>query len=631
MLPVTSRWKRLALSAMALTSPLMAGCTAEPARETPPAAVRQERSTDSLQMAKLYAEWKQHHAGTQMPLDLGDAKQYAFVLKRLESAGNNLANSPRLFSSLAQQRERVLAEKAGGTVQAAQTTAEWCAHLLPLEEVAHGTSATTFQGSGYITCAGGADYSYVDFNAYSTTPERQEFQLLATTATEAYLAKTLETDPLDVVLDAGPDRVLFYDSMGMAYDEASGRMETFYSTADTTVLLLPPGLNFDHPRELIGGNLAGNAIRTCLERGSATGAMDCDYALAKKDTAGNVVAFAGGYTGVAAVNAPTSLTARRWTPDTAAYWPTPGTFSSSKLYLPAQGTYVTGLPSSCTVQSVTSEVSIILLSAGGRCKVANVAAVPGQVVLTGSLPLGAGVDASSLPFNGLMDLGTDCLGHEQDVAMQAFTTVNATCPRAGGGFSPVKRLGFRRLAVLDFKNSCLAAGTRVLRADGKSVPVESVQVGDQVLTHVGGRALTVTTVTKGTESQPLVRLKAGKGRGVLVTNRHPMVSRTRGVVAAGELAAGDVLLTRDGEAALTAVERVPYKGQVYNLTLGTDAELVDVGAKEHTLIANGFVVGDARMQTDLERQKHLPVPADLLAALPAAWHADYLNSQARRP
>ncbi|MFE8601217.1 Hint domain-containing protein [Archangium violaceum] len=631
MLPVISRWKCLALSAMALTSPFMAGCTAEPVRETPPAAVRQERATDSLKMAKLYAQWKQHHTGTQMPLDLGDAEQYAFLMKRLEAAGNTPANSPRLFSSLAQQRERVLAQKAAGTVKAAEAATEWCAHLLPLEEVAHGTNATSFHGSGYLTCAGGADYSYVDFNAYSTTAERQEFQLLSTTATEAYLAKTLETDPLDVVLDAGPDRVLYYDSVGMAYDEASGRVETYYSTADTTVLLLPPGLNFDHPRDLIGGTLAGNAIRTCLERGSATGALDCDYALAKKDTVGNITAFAGGYTGVAAVNAPTSLTARRWMPDTAAYWPTPGTFSSSKLYLPAQGTYVTGLPSNCTVQSVTSEVSIILLSAGGRCKVANVPAVPGQTVLTGSLPLRPGVDASSLPFNGLMDLGTDCLGHEQDVAMQAFTTVNATCPRSGGGFSPVKRVGFRRLAVLDFKNSCLAAGTRVLRADGKSVPVESVKVGDQVLTHVGGRALTVTTVTKGTESQPLVRLKAGKGRDVLVTNRHPMVSRTRGVVVAGELEVGDVLLTRDGEAALTSVERVPYKGQVYNLTLGTDAELVNVGAKEHTLIANGFVVGDARMQTDLERQKHPPVPANVLAALPAAWHADYLNSRAHRP
>ncbi|MFP2907104.1 Hint domain-containing protein [Pyxidicoccus sp. 3LFB2] len=631
MTPFNSRWKRLALSAMALTSPLLTGCTAEPVREASSAAVRQERTTESLKMAKRYAEWKQHHAGSQMPLDLSDAEQYAFVMKRLEAAGNTQANSPRLFSSLAQQRERVLAEKAGGAVRAAQTTDEWCAHLLPLEEVAHGTSATTFQGSGYITCKGGSDYSYVDFNAYSTTPDRQEFELLSTTATEAYLAKTLETDPLNVVLDAGPDRVLYYDSVGMAYDEASGRMETYYSTADTTVLLLPPGLNFDHPRELIGGNLAGNAIRTCLERGSATGALDCDYALAKKDAAGTIIAFKGGYTGVAAVNPPASVAASKWTPDTGAFWPTPGTFSSAKLYVPARGTYVTGLPSSCTVQSVTSDVSIILLSAGGRCRVANVPAVPGQTVLTGSLPLSAGVDASSLPFNGLMDLGTDCLANQQDVALQAFTTVNATCPRSGGGFSPVKRVGFRRLAVLDFKNSCLAAGTRVLRADGKSVPVESVKVGDQVLTHVGGRALTVTTVTTGTESQPLVRLKAGKGRDVLVTNRHPMVSRTRGVVVAGELGVGDVLLTRDGEAALTSVERVPYKGQVYNLTLGTDAELVDVGAKEHTLIANGFVVGDARMQTDLERQKHPPVPANVLAALPAAWHADYLNSQARRP
>ncbi|NRD48854.1 Hint domain-containing protein [Corallococcus exiguus] len=629
MLPVTPSWKRLALTAMVFSTPLMAGCTAEPTREAPSAAVRQDRAHDSLKMSKLYAQWKQQHAdGTQMPLDLGDADQYAFLMKRLEAAGNTPANSPRLFSSLSLQRERVLAEKASGNVKAQTTTPEWCGHLLPLEEIAHGNGETTFQGSGYLTCAGGADYSYVDFNAYSTTPDRQDFQLLATTATEDYLVKTLETDPLNVVLDAGPDRVLYYDSVGMAYDEASGRMETFYSTADTTVLLLPPGLNFDHPRELIGTGLPGNAIRTCLERGSATGALDCDYTLAKKDAAGNIIAFAGGYTGVAAVNAQQSVTAKKWLPDTTAYWPTPGAFNAAKLYLPAQGSYVTGLPANCTVTTVKSEVNIVLLSAGGRCKVKNVAATtPGTVVLTGSLPLGTGLDASSIPFNGLMDLGTDCLANEQDVAMQAFTTVNATCPRSGGGFSPVTRVGFRRLAVLDFKNSCLAAGTRVLRADGKSVPVESVKVGDRVLSNADGRALTVTTVTKGTESQPMVRLKAGKGQDVLVTNTHPMVSRTRGVVTAGELAVGDVLLTKNGEATLASVERVPFKGQVYNLTLGTDTELLDVGAKEHTLIANGFLVGDARMQTDLAREKHPPVASNVLAVLPAAWHADYLNSR----
>jgi hypothetical protein len=631
LLALSRHWKSSTLMAMALMTPLLSGCTAEPARTPPPAAVRQDQATDSLKMAKLYEQWRQRHSGTQMPLDLGDADQYAFLMKRLEAAGNTPANSPRLFSVLSQRRASALAERGSGSVQAQQTTEpEWCGHTLPLEEIAHGTTSTSFVGSGYITCFGGSDYSYVDFNAYSTTPERQEFQLLATTSTEAYLAKTLETDPMDVVLDAGPDRVLFYDSVAMAYDEASGRMETYYSTADTTVLLLPTSLNFDHPRELIGGNLAGNAIRTCLERGSATGALDCDYALARKDSAGNIIPFAGGYTGVAAVNGPSSVAARRWTPDTAAYWPTPGTFSSSKLYLPAQGNYVTGIQTGCTVQSVTGDVSIILLSAGGRCKVGNVTAPPGSIVATGSLPWGSRTNSATIPFNGLMDLGPDCLAHEQDVMMQTFATVNATCPRAGGGFSPIKRVAFKRITVLDFKNSCLASGTRVLRADGKAVPVESVKVGEKVLTHVGGRALTVTTVTKGTESQPLVRLKAVKGQDVLVTSTHPMVSPTRGVVAASSLEAGDVLATRDGAVVLASVERVPYSGQVYNLTLGTEAELKGVGDQEHTLIANGFVVGDARMQTDLERKKLKPAVADVLAALPAAWHQDYKHEQARK-
>jgi hypothetical protein len=623
----TSPTPSQAFSGVVLLASLLGGCTQELPR---PEMTEQDRATmsaDSLYMARLHAQWSETHKTAGMPIDMADDTQYRFLMNRVRAAGNTAQNSPRLFERLSQQRTQAL--KHRNQKAAALEEKEWCGHSLPLQEVTESTKQSRFFASGFITCFDGADYSYVDVNAYSTTPQYSEFALLNSTAREEYGAKALETEPMDLSMSPGIDRVLYVDSVAMAYDESTGRSVNLYATAEATALVSTtiPRLTFDHPTELIDDSLPGTVIRTCLERGSLTGNLDCDYASVRRDAVTGVLTpFAGGYTGIAAVNKTASTTQSRWVPDVTAYWPALPSYSTSKLYLPARGLYDTGIPSNCTLTSITGTVNIVLLERGGRCTAGT---APGTTVATGSLPWQNVANPTQATFNGLMDFGPDCLGHQLDVQMQAQAFARANCPSPTGGTVPVTKTVFVRKAPLDFKNSCLAAGTHVQLEGGAVVPVERVKVGDKVVTNAQGRALTVTSVSQGTEREPLVHLRDAKGHDVRVTSTHPMVTRNRGIVTAEQLAVGDTMVTRDGEAKLVSVERNPYTGLVYNVTLGSAQELKSVGNQERTLFANGFLVGDNKMQTDLERQAKA-ASSDVLAQLDPSWHADYRNSRSRR-
>ncbi|MFP2934934.1 Hint domain-containing protein, partial [Pyxidicoccus sp. 3LG] len=169
----------------------------------------------------------------------------------------------------------------------------------------------------------------------------------------------------------------------------------------------------------------------------------------------------------------------------------------------------------------------------------------------------------------------------------------------------------------------MAEGTKIVRADGTSAPVESIQKGDRVVANESGLVLTVTDVSRGGEDKPLVHLVDDKGHEVKLTETHPVLT-SKGAVAASELKVSDKVLTQAGVATLTSVKREEYTGQVYNLTLGTPEELLATGKLDRTMYANGFRVGDNTMQAELSGPKAKTGP--VLARLPKAWHTDYRNS-----
>jgi hypothetical protein len=139
----------------------------------------------------------------------------------------------------------------------------------------------------------------------------------------------------------------------------------------------------------------------------------------------------------------------------------------------------------------------------------------------------------------------------------------------------------------------------------------------------------VTTVSRGGESKPLMKLRDERGHEVMVTDTHPMVTAKRGLVQAGELKVGEAVLTNSGPAKLVAVARVPYQGSVYNFALGTPEELAKAGPEARTMFANGFLVGDSLSQQALDKAHRVDARA-VLTKLHGAWHQDYRLSLERR-
>jgi hypothetical protein len=657
-------FKRLVPALSCLTM-LGAGCAQQKAPEpVDPATL----AADSNYMAQLYSRWEQEVSAqskdsnkpraNQMPLDLSDEAQYRFVKNRLQAAGSNPENSPQLFRRLEKMRKEKKAAIPGVQTRKDMVTSTtsgtagrenpWCGHLLPLADTASPDSTTVkFQASGLVTCFNGSDYGYVDVTAFASDAARKSFRVLGTESYEEYAGKLLETPTLDLGVKANPDEILFVDSVSMAFNEATGESHVSYTVAETSLSLgahpaPTPFTNtilFDHPKELIGKHFQDNPIRTCLERGGVFGYLDCDYASGNLDPAtGNFRPFAKPFTGIGAVDAEASRPPTgSWTGKRGDYWaPASGVYDQNRLYLAMRGKHRLSLETWCRVDAQDSDVSLILLETGGKCAGGSTA---GSVVGHSSLPFKPysrelyDNNIVSFPFDGLVDFGPDCMGLFQNTKLLVRSTVKSTCMVLGAAETPgtVSRTNTRTqmIQTLDWRNLCLAKGTQVETADGKAVPVEQVKVGDKLLANGNGLALTVTTVSRGSESKPVVKLRDEKGSEVMVTANHPMVTAKRGLVQASELKAGDVLLTRAGATKLVGVERVPYNDEVFSFAMGTPEELAKAGPEARTLYANGFLVGDSQTQTTLEKQK-LQDTREVLTKLNGAWHEDFRRHQARQ-
>src|SRR6201999_2531620 len=95
-------------------------------------------------------------------------------------------------------------------------------------------------------------------------------------------------------------------------------------------------------------------------------------------------------------------------------------------------------------------------------------------------------------------------------------------------------------------DSCLAAGTLIEMANGRTKPIENIHAGDQVFSpydHTDS-ALAVMDTTKGTERIPMVRIEDEHGRRLLLTETHPVQVPGRGMVMSKYLKEGDVVTTK---------------------------------------------------------------------------------------
>nr|MCH9680322.1 hypothetical protein [Deltaproteobacteria bacterium] len=182
-------------------------------------------------------------------------------------------------------------------------------------------------------------------------------------------------------------------------------------------------------------------------------------------------------------------------------------------------------------------------------------------------------------------------------------------------------------------NSCLAAGTMLQMANGRTVAVEDIESGDHVFSSLadGAQGLTVTDTAVGFETEPMVRLHADSGQSVLMTEMHPVLTPDRGIVIAKALKEGDLVLTSSGVSILSSVDREEFGGKVYNVKLGTSVEKAALGAEDATLVyANGFLVGDGQVQSKYETiARAADKQGPVIARLPTDWQLDYVLANLR--
>lgn len=617
-------------------------------------------AADSRVMAAIFETRADSTRVPYMHIDLKDERQYRFVRNRLLASGNTPENAPYLFELLENGRMGK-GEKAQEGAEVANTnesslldtTTSWCGHFVLLEERVNTTLGNTrFLPSVIMSCFDGASYSYLDGAAYKTPDVvGSNYTLLDNRSMEQYnggidlrvkIGKPLDDnpDPTERLIEFGTEiapviddneKTLVIDSLAIA--EKNGVQHFTYVTIRTmgpgsggAVLPAPPANNtkaymdvpsiqLQHPRNLINSSEdskvywdytyfpdTDNRVRVCLERGYAAqiyGGLDCDYATVNKD--GNtMLPFSYPFTGIAAVDHNASLINGYLKMDPTAYWHAFPKYEFDTKYIPIQGKYKLYYPGGCTIDSYDpafTQAQIVMYESGGFCN----GQLPNSAIGTGlGDAMQTGASSVDAQFDMLGNFGGGCSGSSMNKRSHLYVMVYAKTKGVPGGAPCGNRYTTRRVTPMDFLKSCFAEGTEVRRADGKLVPVEQFHTGDKVIANREGLVLTVTGVVVGGESKPLVNLYDNHGHDLFVTEHHPIVTTRRGIVQAVDLAEGDEVLTEDGPATLTSVQRVGYDRQVYNLALGTKEELARAGKKNRTMYAEGYLVGDNEMQFEIE-------------------------------
>lgn len=120
---------------------------------------------------------------------------------------------------------------------------------------------------------------------------------------------------------------------------------------------------------------------------------------------------------------------------------------------------------------------------------------------------------------------------------------------------------------------CFAAGTLVGIDNDHSLPIESLVAGDVVSARdEATRVLGAHAIERIWEhdARPIIELELSTGEKIRTTAKHRMFEAARGFVGVQDLAAGDRLLTRSGDAiAITRIGPTGERTTVYNLTVRT--------------------------------------------------------------
>jgi hypothetical protein len=620
-----------ALAAIAALS----GCTAQPSVTTNviDQSLVQAMTTDSRYMMSTLASKTDAHGKT--GIDLADHRQYQFVMNRLTAAGKTTANSPELFQRLHRSRDKAVALRSSGKTSSALLTAtDWCDSRIQLGSEDRVGSTITYDGTHPdVSCLGGADYVYADIATYDANTAGTEAFLVSTSAGEDYSGGTAFNEvTIDPALPAELGRVNQTDSLIIAYDEF-GTEQIAYTVVASNVVPIPGSLALAHPT--IHSWIAnGGFIQMCQLRGLPT---QCDYGVGSLTGGvfnGWLANASGVFTGIAAVKTGTGTGTIPWEGDVNNYFAfsagyVPGDLSH--VYLPTQGVVDAGatVTGNCIIKTVDlADFRLVKTVNGGMCTTTT--SFRTSFTIPPNSRTATFRTISDFVNNGGVGAGDCSLGRiiNEDVKPSLTVRMMADC---GSGtlvprFASLSPEGGDALPYrIFFLNSCFAEGTPIRLASGKTTTVESLELGDKVVSDTKGTILTVTGTSHGVEAEPLVELRDNKGHQLRLTSKHPVVKASGDVVFASAIKKDDRVITDSGIASIVSTERVEYGGQVYNLKLGTAEEQAKVGKDGTTMFAGGFLVGDSAMQQNNDK------PNRTVAQLPTAWSRDYLNAAVNNP
>ena len=640
---------RFAISAFVLAGALTAGC--QGADIDSDSHARPSEATliaDAMYMSQIFAD--NSNGEPFIRLDLSDDGQFQYVQDRLAHHGKNALNAPHLFERLDDIRARhQKARDNGEIVVKASGGGQLNCGAFPLMSGEVQGSVFTLTAHSVLTCRGNLDYLWNDMQLFETDEAESYLGMLASTWAEDFGVFDVTTPEIQGNITINGDKSIKVAGFAMASDWANGVDELIFTAkktvADDPATITPYNLSgtgsgecdLDHPRDATGDGI----VRMCYQRSFTVGVGDCDYAAV--DAAGNPGVTP--YTHIAMME----NVGGTWVASATERWAIPGAPVNSvdNLFIPLQGSVDSGTSTNnngqqCRILSIDSnqtEVSVSLNETGGWCN-----ADPGgsggdelsnnlQTNLV-SLRTGNGANVFELPFGVdlsqnpevdntlLIDFGADCLENLQDVNLMIDVCFKSPSAGCADDNNPNTRCASCSM-VFDVRNSCFAAGTGIRLADGRVIPVEQVKVGDQVVSNGDNRPLTVTGLTRGSESEPMVRILDNQGHELTLTAKHPVVTSI-GLLAADQLTTQMQVETETGLATIVEVERIPYGGQVYNLNLGTDDELTMVAVEDVTMFAGGIRVGDNQQQFELERKSVRELGQRRAAA--SVWKADQAHA-----
>ena len=571
---------------------------------------------------------------TAMPLDFADDFQFHFFLRRLVSAGKTPETAPRLYERLEAMRVRHLSRQNGEQRRTAEVeTQPWCDQMITLNQ-SDGASFVNFKSSAIVSCSGGADYVFADLAFYRTNFTKTYWGFIGDVSAEEYGGGVFFEDAAlnhDVVADENMN--LTVDLTVIACNDTTGEEYVTFERDDSWLMpyALPNTssarstatekafLEVWEPRNIIqpSGEIDIHK-RVCLDRGGYADNIDCDYATTIKD--GESYSLYNGTvepTGLVGID---ENATSEWAADPNLYWEPTYPYQGENAYLPLRGFYDVGRGH--TIASFNQALVRVFLQAdGGNCVPID-PTKPGLIYKESfkNEVEGNCIGNQFCYFDALINLGPDCLNNFQ--ILNIFISVK---PKDTNGN---RRVATKNINGVDYKNSCFPAGTLVTLAGGLTKTIEDIQIGDRVLSNSQGRFLKVTGLTKGGERKPLVYFKDDLGQELWTTEKHPIFTQN-GILAADLVQEGDRVFTTTGVTQIQTVKREPYQGSVYNLDVESGDPKQSVTIYERTFFANGFLVGDNAMQSEIERLPEWK-KSQALARLHKSWLSDFQHSQANR-